>query len=178
MKKTVFAGLLIAVVVAAFGTSSAVFAQAPDTDPVVPGTNMSGRSTGLRQYADPVGRMGDPNVEGLGLLEEGQIAYAAQELGLSAEEIEARLSAGETLAGIAMSVGVEDYIAFVEAARNFAREQLLADGLDIPGWYGGKGANGQGAGVGGQNLKISDGLGLNSDVDSDQAGNGRGRLSH
>lgn len=133
MKKTVFAGLLITVVVAAFGTSSVVFAQAPDADPVVPGTSVGGRGTGLRQYADPVGRMGDPDVEGQGLLEEGQIVYAAQELGLSVEEIEARLDAGETLVEIAMSVGVEDYIAFVEAARNYAREQLLANGLDIPG---------------------------------------------
>ena len=193
MKKTVLAGLMIVVVVAALGSANVVFAQGPNPGPEVPGTGVGvgGRGTGLRQSADPVGRMGNPDVEGLGLLEEGQIAYAVQELDLSAEEIEARLNAGETLAEIAVSEGVEDYYTFVEAARNYAREQLLAEGLDIPGWYGGKGADGQGTGANGQgtgqgtngqaespryNMEDCDEpLNLNSDGSPVQAGGGRGR---
>jgi len=184
MKKTILAGLMVVVVVAALGTADVVFAQGPNPDPAVPGTGVGvgGRGTGQRLYAEPVGRMGDPDVDGLGLLEDGQIAYAAQELGLSAEEIEARLDAGETLAEIAVSAGVEDYFAFVQAAREYARELVLADGVEIPGWMGGKGTNGQGMGANGQleapryNMEACDEpLNLNNDGSMVQPRAGQGR---
>ncbi len=177
MKKTILAGLLVMVAVAALGTADVVFAQGPNTDPVVPGTGVGvgGRGVGLRQYADPIGRMGDPDVEGLGLLEDGQIAYAAQELGLSEEEIEARLDAGETLAGIAVSMGVEDYVSFVEAARDYARDQVLASGVEIPGWTGGMGFNGQNEAPRYNLEDCDEPLYLNNDGTLGQAGMGRGR---
>jgi hypothetical protein len=62
------------------------------------------------------------------------ITYAADTLNLVAADIESRLDAGETLAEIAFSAGVEDYYAFMQDARIFVSEELAAQGIVIPGW--------------------------------------------
>ena len=140
MKKTLFAGLIAVMLVAVLGTAT-VFAQGPVTDPATPaaGTGFFGRGPRVQENADPVGRMGDPDAEGMHFLEEYLVSYAADKLGLSAETIESRLDAGETLADIAQAQGVEDYTAFMQDALTYAREQATADGIVVPGWSNGRG---------------------------------------
>lgn len=177
MKKSILAGLMIVVVVAALGTANVVFAQGPNPDPEVPGSLMGtgGRGAGQRLNADPLGRMGNMDAEGLGLMEDELIAYAAQELGLSTEEIQSRLDAGETLAEIAVSAGVEDYLSFMQAARDFAREQVLASGVEVPGWMGGKGPNGLNQAPRYNMENCDQPLNLNNDGSVAQPGTARGR---
>ncbi len=128
MKKVLFAGLVAVLLVGTIGTA-AVFAQGPDNGPGIPWrTDCDGDCT------TGMGRMGDPDEDGLGLMEDYLVAFAADKLGLLAEDIEARLDAGETLAEIAASEGVEDYYNFMLEARDYAREQMAEDGIEMPGW--------------------------------------------
>ena len=76
---------------------------------------------------------------GYGYPHDYMIAYAADALGLSVEEIEARIDGGETLAQIALAEGVEDFYSFMQDARAYVLEQLEADGITIPGWSAGHG---------------------------------------
>jgi hypothetical protein len=69
-----------------------------------------------------------------GYVHEHLIAYAAETLDLSVAEIEERLEAGETMAQIALAEGVEDFYAFMQDARAYVREQLVEEGIVIPGW--------------------------------------------
>ena len=62
------------------------------------------------------------------------MGYAADTLDLSIAEIESRLDAGETLAQIAYSAGVEDYFSFMQDARSYVSEELAVQGITIPGW--------------------------------------------
>jgi len=124
-----------------------VFAQGPDDDPGTPPWgracdedcpsqmgNWRDERGGARAFANPLGRMGDPEREGRGLMKAYLVAFAAEKLGLPAGEIEARLEAGETLAQIAVSQGLEDFRAFLAEARAYAREQIEASGVELPGW--------------------------------------------
>jgi len=146
MKKFIFAFLAAVLLVGMVG-SAVVIAQGPDDDPGTPPWRRAcdedcpsrlGRWRGergdARGYANPLGRMGDPDREGRGLMQAYLVAFAAEKLGLPAGEIEARLQAGETLAQIAVSQGLEDFRAFLAEARAYAREQMAADGVEPPGW--------------------------------------------
>ena len=145
MKKLINALLLASLVVGLAGPT-VVFAQGPDDDPDTPLRELCGEDCpslpkhwreghgGARLFANPPGRMGGPDAAGRGLMEEYLAAFAAEKLGLTVEEIEERLETGETLAEIAISEGVEDYRALIAEAMRYAREQIAASGVDLPGW--------------------------------------------
>lgn len=146
MKKFIFA-FFTAVLLVGMAGSAVVFAQGPEDDPGTPPWGRAcdedcpsrkgswrGERGGTRAFANPLGCMGDPEREGRGLMEASLVAFAAEKLGLPAGEIEARLKAGETLAQIAVSQGLEDFRAFLAEARAYAREQVAADGVELPGW--------------------------------------------
>ena len=80
MKKFIVSIALIAVVVVALGSTSSVFAQTPTPQTPVPGTQ-------------------------LGFLHDEMVAVYAQELGISVDDLNARLANGETMAQIAYSTG-------------------------------------------------------------------------
>jgi hypothetical protein len=71
---------------------------------------------------------------GFGYVHEYLISYAADKLGITVEDLEARLDGGETLAQIAFENGFEDFWAFMQEARSYVNEQLTAAGTIIPGW--------------------------------------------
>jgi hypothetical protein len=71
---------------------------------------------------------------GYGYVHDYLISYAADALGISMEDLEIRLDAGETLAQIAFSEGIEDYRSFMLDARSYVNEQLLEAGINIQGW--------------------------------------------
>jgi hypothetical protein len=138
MKKTVLFGLTVALV-AAFAFSGVVFAQGP------------------------VGPQGDPttcpnclSADGSHYVHDYLISYASQTLGLTVDEIEAQLDEGKTLAQIAFDAGVEDYRSFILDARAYVNEQLVAEGIVIPGWNN---TNGQA----GYRMQAAAGTCLNAD---------------
>jgi hypothetical protein len=98
--------------------------------------------------------------DGSGPLHEYMIEAFAEALGLTPEELESRLSAGETLASVAVSEGVaaEDFSALWLQARQDALDAAVADGVltaDQAAWMLDRmqnGMHGQGgaAGVGRQ----------------------------
>ncbi len=101
------------------------------------------------------------------------IEYAAEALGLSAADIEARLDAGETLAQIALAEGVEDFYAFMKDAKAYVLEQLSANGITIPGWQS-KPGRGNGSRMMQSGSGLFDGSCL-MDGTAQQQGQGNGR---
>jgi hypothetical protein len=80
MKKFIVSIALLAVVVMALGSTSSVFAQTPTPQAPVPGTQ-------------------------LGFLHDEMVTVYAEALGLSVDDINTRLTNGETMAQIAYSIG-------------------------------------------------------------------------
>ena len=111
MKKTIFTGLLVAML-AVFGFTSLVSAQGPNPPEQAPGN---------------------------GYVHEYLIAYAAEAFGMDVATLEARLAAGETLAQVAFAEGYEDFTSFMQDARSYVLAQLAEQGITIPGWSGGRG---------------------------------------
>ncbi len=106
MSKKIFISMLVALV-AIFGFASVVSAQA-ETPPA--------------------------DAPASGYAHDYLIAYAADVLGLTSEEIEARIDAGETLAQIALTQGVDDIATFMKDAKAYVLAQLSESGITIPGW--------------------------------------------
>ncbi len=125
MKKFAFAFLIVAMLVVALVTTGPVFAQAgnPPT-PQAPGSGYGyGRGMG--------GRMGGMIANGSkGILHDTIISLFAQKLGLTVDELNARLAKGETMAQIAASKGltVEQFATLMADARNQAIDQAVKDG--------------------------------------------------
>jgi hypothetical protein len=93
-----FLGILVAaVVVVALGTAGFAYAQATNPPTPVPGTGY-GRGMGMRgQFADA-----DMN----GPLHTDMVAAFAARLGITVDDLNARLAKGETMAQIALSQGI------------------------------------------------------------------------
>jgi hypothetical protein len=127
MKKIV---VVLLVTIVALGAVGMVYAQAPT--PEAPfangaygyGTHMGGGMRG--------GRMGQSEFAGTGdgVLHDAMIGAFANELGLSVENLEARLAAGETVADVAFAQGltVEEFQTLMTDARALAVAQAVADG--------------------------------------------------
>jgi hypothetical protein len=84
---------------------------------------------------------------GFGLLDEYRIAYIAEQLNVTAEEIQVQLDGGLTLSQVLLDYGVVDCRTMTDATHAYAIEQLNADGIVIPGWQNSGSGMGMGAGT-------------------------------
>ena len=116
MNKLVKSLVILAVVAIAFGSASAVFAQSGPNTGLSSRTGRGGRGggNGTMLAENNSVRLQDGFQDGL--LHDAMIAAFADELGLSVDEINTRLEAGETMADIAISTGL-------------TLDQALADGI-------------------------------------------------
>ena len=136
MKKLVFALAIVATLVVALLSTGNVFAQG--TTPPTPQTPGSG--VGLGNGLGRGGAMGNGGMRGgagmgiagtgQGLLHDAMIAVFAQKLGISVDDLNARLTKGETMAQIASSKGLtaEQFTALMSDARTQAIDQAVKAG--------------------------------------------------
>ena len=124
MKKLVFAFAIVATLVVALLSTGNVFAQG--TTPPAPQTPGTGYGYGRGMMA---GR-GGTGMAGEGILHDSMIAVFAQKLGLSVNDLNARLAKGETMAQIASSKGLtaEQFTALMTDARTQAIDQAVKAG--------------------------------------------------
>jgi hypothetical protein len=130
-----FVVIIVVVVVAAFalGAAGYVYAQSPTPQAPVPGTGygMMGASSG-RMGARGGMMAGSTSVSGDqdGLLHDGMIAVYSQKLGISVDDLNARLIKGETMAQIAYSKGLTaaEFSTLMTDARSQAIDQAVKDG--------------------------------------------------
>ncbi len=131
MKKILLSILAVAVVAVALGTAGFVYAQT--SAPRTPGTG-TGYGAGMMggRGGSMAGMMGQGTGSGDqdGWMHDSMIAYFAQSLGISVDDLNARLANGETMAQIAVSKGLttDQFIAWMTAARNQAIDQAVKDG--------------------------------------------------
>jgi hypothetical protein len=138
MNKTLLSIVIVAVVAIALGTAGFVYAQAPTPQTPVPGSGygqgmMAGRGARGGMTLAPASRAGvNQNAAGTqdGLLHDAMIAVYAEKLGISVEDLNARLAKGETMAQIASSKGLtaEQFTALMADARSQAIDQAVKDG--------------------------------------------------
>lgn len=93
MKKSLIAVVIAVVVIGVIGAAGAVYAQAPTPETWTPGQGLGDR-TQLRS--------GD----GTGIYHEEMLTIFSEALGISVEDLETRIAAGETLMQIAMAEGL------------------------------------------------------------------------
>jgi hypothetical protein len=121
MKKFVIGFVIVGVLAVALGTAGYVSAQAP-----VPGSG-----TGAGMMGGRGGRMSNQAAGAqTGPLHDEMIAVFAQKLGLSMDELNARLAKGETMAQIAYSKGLsaDQFTTLMTGARIQAIEQAVKNG--------------------------------------------------
>jgi hypothetical protein len=128
MNKLVLSILVVAVIAIALGTAGFVSAQAPTPQTPVPGTGYGmGGGRGARG-----GMMNQTIVAGDqdGILHDAMMAVYAQKLGVTVEDLEARLAKGETMAQIATSKGLtaDQFYALMADARSQAIAQAVKNG--------------------------------------------------
>jgi hypothetical protein len=129
MKKVLSIGVVLFVALAVLGVAGIAYAQSqtpPDPDAPFYGPGMMRRNGGFG--AGMMGRWGDG---GFGPMHTGMVEAFAEALGLSPEEIETRLDAGESMYAIAQSQGLsnEEFFSLMVDARTKALEQAVADGV-------------------------------------------------
>ena len=164
MKKFALAFAIVATLVVALLSTGNVFAQG--TTPPAPQTPGSGSGRGANGGGMMGGRgmMGANGVaggtmNGDGFLHDGMIAVFAEKLGISVDDLNARLGKGETMAQIASSKGLtaEQFTALMTDARTHAIDQAVkagtltqaqADWMKTRGGMMGAGQAGRGAGRG------------------------------
>lgn len=126
MNKIFKSFVILAVVAIAFGSASAVFAQAATpqgTGPVSGFANGRGGRRGGMLTANN-GSLQD------GILHDAMIAGYADALGVSVDELNTRLADGETMSAIALAEGFsfEDFRAIMVDVRTQVLDQAAADG--------------------------------------------------
>lgn len=177
MNKIVISIVVLALVAAVFATTGSVFAQSPTPGTPVPGSgnafgNMNSRgSRGAGMGAGMAAGMGAGYAGSMagtqsGLLHADMAAVYAEALGISVDDLNARLAQGETLSQIAAASGLsaEEFSALMAQARTQALDQAVQAGSltqTQADWMKQRGA-GIGAGrVGARGT----GLGLNANPD-------------
>lgn len=120
MRKLFVSLAIVGALVLAFGSITLASAQAPDGDWVC-GEGRGG----------PGMMWNRPDGVGTGFMHDAMIAAVAERLDVTVEELEARLSAGETLWQVLQSEGLtaEEALALKQEARQTALDQAVADGL-------------------------------------------------
>ena len=150
MKKFVFAFAIAATLVVALLFTGQVFAQG--TTPPTPPTPGSGFGRGMMGARGA----GMGAAAGEGILHDTMISVFAQKLGISVDDLNARLAKGETMAQIAYAKGLtaEQFTALMKDARTQAIDQAVKDGkltqaqADWMKQRGGAFGNGMGRGAG------------------------------
>lgn len=138
MNKLVRSIVIVAAVAVAFGTTGLVFAQTSTPPADVPGTGYGagigggrGARGGMMQAAgNQVGLMGAAAGTQDGILHDALIAAYAGKLGISVDDLNARLAGGETLAAIAFAQGLslDEFQVLKADARSQAIDQAVTDG--------------------------------------------------
>jgi hypothetical protein len=121
MNKFVIGFVIVAVLAVALGTAGHVYAQAP-----VPGSGTGGGMMGGRG-----GRMGNQAAGAqTGPLHDEMVSAFAQKLGISVDELNARLAKGETMAQIAYSKGLtaDKFTTLMTEARAQAIDEAVKNG--------------------------------------------------
>jgi hypothetical protein len=120
MKKFVIGFVIVAVLAVALGTAGYVYAQTPVPGSGTGGGMMGGRGRMINQAAGAQ----------TGLLHDEMIAVFAQKLGISVDELNARLAKGETMAQIAYSKGLtaDQFSTLMTDARAQAIDQAVKSG--------------------------------------------------
>ena len=130
MNKTLLSIVLVMVEAIALGTAGFVYAQASTPPTPVPGSGygqgmmMGGRGMRGGMTLAPAARGQD------GLLHDKMIAVFAEKIGISVEDLNARLAKGETMAQIASSKGLtaDQFTTLMADARSQAIDQAVKDG--------------------------------------------------
>lgn len=178
MKKILIFGAVLGVVVLALGVAGYVYAQSQTPTPANPGNGygygmMGGNGRGM--MGGGYGMMGNWGNGNYGPMHDYMIPALAEKLGLTAEELQARIDGGETPYQVAQSLGFSEaeisdlFLAAHDAALDAAVAagvitQAQADWMDqhmelmwqnggpgFGGCHGGYGQNGaQGRGPGGR----------------------------
>ncbi len=134
MKKGLLAVVAAVVIVAALGTTGLVSAQT--STPQAPAAG-SGYGAGMGYSRGMRGGMGqgagygyNATGTGEGILHDAMISYFAEKLGLTVDQINARLANGETMAQISYSTGltVDQFRTLMVDARSQAIDQAVKDG--------------------------------------------------
>jgi hypothetical protein len=153
MKKLIFGILTVAVIaVAVFGITGYVYAQGPNPQAPPPG-NGNGRMGG---------GMHNPGTQD-GPLHDGMVAAIAEKLGMGEEDLEARLTAGETMSTIATEKGftADEFFTMMKDARTAAIDQAVTAGTltqEQADWM-----KTRGFGQGGQGMRNGQGQFANPD---------------
>ena len=128
MKNFVKSVVILAVLVVAFGSAGAVFAQSPEAVSVPSEYARGGRGGS----GGGTGWMGqEMNLELEGILHDALVAAFADALDLPVEEINARLEDEETMAEIAISTGMtlDEFQTLMDEVLQQAVDQAVEDGL-------------------------------------------------
>lgn len=151
MNKVILSIVVVAIIAIALGTAGAVYAQAGTPQAPVTGT---GYGYGMGAGRGNHGGMMGGNAVGTrdGLLHDEMIAAFAEKLGISVDDLDARLADGETVAEIAFAEGltIEQFSAIRVEVRTQVLDQAVKDGLltqEQADWMKTRGA-GNGAGRG------------------------------
>jgi len=137
MNKVLIGVIVVIVVAGALATASFVYAQTATPQAPLPGTGYGyGRMMGGRGMMAGAGTSGAPgygmgaNGVEMGFMHDDMIAAYAEKLGLSVDEINARLAKGETMAQIASSKGLtlDQFRTIMLDARSLAIDQAVIDG--------------------------------------------------
>lgn len=154
MKKLVLSIVIVAVVVIALGTTGSVYAQSPTPQTPAAGTGYGYGMGGGRGARGGVmmGQGAGPSTQN-GSLHDEMIAVYAEKLGISVEDLNARLANGETMAQIASSKGLtaEQFSTLMTDARSQAIDQAVKNGTLTQAqadWMKQRGAGSMGSGRG------------------------------
>ena len=129
MKKLILSIVVVAIFALALGTAGIVYAQTQTPANPVPG---SGYGSGMMGGRGQRGGMMGQNAVGTqtGFLHDEMVAAFAQKLGITVDDLNARLANGETMAQIASSQGltVDQFSTLMLDARSQAVDQAVKDG--------------------------------------------------
>jgi hypothetical protein len=133
MKKLMLVSLIVIVAVLVLGTAGYAYAQTQQPGSEVRAQGMMGGGRGGRgMMGGGYGMMGayDDEVEGYGPMHDAMLQGFAGAFGLTVEELQAQLDAGETMYTIAEAQGftLEQFRELMLQVRTDALNQLVADG--------------------------------------------------
>lgn len=130
MKKLMLVSLIVIVAVMVLGTAGFAYAQTQQPPSGDYGTGMMGGGRGMRGGAFGAGMMGTYDGEE-GLMHDYMLQGFADAFGLTVEELQGQLDAGETMYTIAEAQGIslEDFRALMIQVRTAALNQMVADGV-------------------------------------------------
>lgn len=167
MNKTLLSIVIVAVVAIALGTAGFVYAQASTPQTPVPGSGYGQGMMGMGGRGARGGMMG-VNASGTqdGFLHDEMIAVYAQKLGISVEDLNARLAKGETMAQIASSKGLtaDQFTALMADARSQAIDQAVKNGTLTQAQADWMKQRGAGMTAGGRGMRGT-GMGRNANPD-------------